>query len=119
LFAYNWSILFILNKVITFLFLSISSVDEGWYPVEKKVEAALPADQRDASLWVLFVKDWGGERIQIRFPEEPQYRYTEEGDFEAWVEQNGAYFSLIWSQNGGVSLVGNERFISSFSIEKI
>jgi len=50
---------------------------EGWVTVERsrKEAEAQGADERDPSIWVVFSKQIGAEKILVSFPDEPVYRY--------------------------------------------
>jgi len=50
---------------------------DGWYtlPHPKKEVQAPGADERDMSVWVVFSKKIGSEKILISMPKEPIYRY--------------------------------------------
>lgn len=77
-------------KLILSLLLNISY--DGWYPVEKK-EADMPSG-REQTGPVLFVKK-EGERIWTFWcPDEPRYRYAENGDLEVVCMQNGNEVSI-------------------------
>jgi hypothetical protein len=66
---------------------------EGWVTVERpRKEAEAPgADERDPSIWVVFSKQIGAEKILISFPDEPVYHYMD-GDgaqLEATAKAHG------------------------------
>lgn len=53
---------------------------EGWYtlPKPKKEIQGIGADERDLSLWVVFSKQMGSEKILVSLPGEPTYQYMDE-----------------------------------------
>ncbi len=55
---------------------------DGWVAIERSEKEVLPlsADERDPSIWVVFSKEIGSEKILVRFPVEPTYKYlTKDG----------------------------------------
>lgn len=71
------------------------SGENGWYPIDKEEKSEqISCPEDDPSIWVLFSKDLGGKKFQVRFPEDPIYRYTEEGDLEITSQKNKEIFQL-------------------------
>lgn len=54
---------------------------DGWVKVDKPQKEVYSggADERDPSVWVVFVKQLGDEKILVKMPEAPTYSYTEGG----------------------------------------
>ena len=84
-----------INKIIAVLALFGAMDEKGWVSVErpqqKEVRQAL--DESDAT-WPVFSKQFGEDRVLVRFPEEPTYTYPrlELGDpFTMHVESKMAY----------------------------
>lgn len=52
---------------------------DGWVAIERpeKNSGVEGADERDPSIWVVFSKQIGPEKILISFPDEPTYRYMD------------------------------------------
>ncbi|HEX2583334.1 MAG TPA: hypothetical protein VHL30_04385, partial [Chlamydiales bacterium] len=50
----------------------------GWVAVERseKEDSPLGADESDPTIWVVFAKQMGSEKILVSFPVEPVYKYT-------------------------------------------
>jgi hypothetical protein len=74
--------------------LAVGAPEGGWFPVEKVQEGVHESEDDDRSIWVLFTKQLGEERIQVRFPDEPTYIYSESGGLEVSAERNGDVFSM-------------------------
>jgi hypothetical protein len=91
----------ILNCIIAFI-LTVSVSDDGWVVLEKKGKE-LSQNEDDPSVWPLFFKKIGSERIRIRFPKEPAYRYTESGDLEIWVKRGEESYLLLVQKIGNFS----------------
>ncbi|MBX9744902.1 MAG: hypothetical protein K2X08_06815, partial [Chlamydiales bacterium] len=75
-------------KIIYFLS-ALGTMDEkGWVSVERpKAEAIENSKEALADSWPVFVRQFGADRILIRFPDEPTYTYpyVEQGDLETAV----------------------------------
>ncbi len=87
----------IFNSIIFSLIASsslISGGDDGWFsvPVFGKVEEE--STETDPSIWVLFSKTIDLEKILVRLPEDPVYKYTESGALEIHSERDGEIFEL-------------------------
>jgi hypothetical protein len=67
---------------------------DGWFSVEKVQKGEDRAEEDDPSIWVIFAKRLSSETFQIRFPEDPNYRYTETGGFEVAAEREGEILQL-------------------------
>jgi hypothetical protein len=62
---------------------------EGWVSIERpRVEDVEGADERDPSIWVVFAKQIGPEKILISFPDEPTYTYKN-GGLEVFSKSGG------------------------------
>jgi len=68
------------------LFASAPVMDEeGWVTIPRPSNEAeaVGADERDPSLWVVFAKTIGEDKLLVRFPDEPTYHYMgEAGELE-------------------------------------
>ncbi len=60
-------------------------------------------DERDPSIWTLFSKKVGVEKMLVRFPADPVYRYTENGALELTSERDGEVFILTVQKGGELS----------------
>ena len=78
----------------SFCCLLLDGVESGWFPVEKKGREEVFPEQ-NPTLWVLFFKELGSEKIGVRFPTDPIYAHKEDGSFEARCEREGERFELI------------------------
>lgn len=73
---------------------------EGWFPVEQKEEAPFEGDEIDPSIWVVFAKQLAGEKIVLRFPEDPVYRHPAPGVLEIASSKDGEQFLLRAVERG-------------------
>lgn len=81
-----------LCKIISFILL-VSPLNhvgykQGWVQVERpKKDYAEQNKEEDSSIWPVFAKQLGSERILLRFPEDPAYHYPGAGveDFDSIV----------------------------------
>lgn len=87
---------------IIYILSALGTMDEkGWVPVERpKAEVVESSKEALADSWPVFVRQFGSDRILIRFPDEPTYTYpyVEQGDLEtAFVEANfeGVSYQLL------------------------
>ncbi len=110
---------FVIYLLASFFSLGNADVrpDDGWFSVEKR----LPVPEQfenDPSIWVLFAKDVGSERLQVRLPGDPTYQYEEDGSFRLYSTQNGESFELgvypaDWALAGeGVSHAIDGKWVS-------
>lgn len=72
----------------------VSGGDNGWFSVEKAPQAKEESPERDSSIWVLFSKTIGLEKILVQFPEDPVCLYTESGMVALRSEKEGEIFEL-------------------------
>jgi len=56
--------------------------EDGWVSVSRPERIVHQIDSDDQTVWVTFVKNFGSERVMVRFPEDPQVRRVG-GGFEA------------------------------------
>jgi hypothetical protein len=64
----------------------------GWVSVERPPHQSAfehAGDEDDPDIWVLFSKQSGVEKFMVRFPEDPIYRYLEDGSLEISASRNG------------------------------
>jgi hypothetical protein len=66
----------VINKIIAALALFGAMDEKGWVSVERpqKVEAGRVVDESDVT-WPVFVRQFGEDRVLVRFPGEPTYVY--------------------------------------------
>lgn len=74
--------------------------DEGWFPVEQKEETPFGGDEIDPSIWVVFAKQLAGEKIVLRFPEDPAYSHPAPGVLEIVALKGGEQFVLRAVERG-------------------
>ena len=73
-------------KILILLVSVFSSIGQGdgWFPVEK-IEATRAEESwedQDQSIWPVFSKHFGGEKVLARFPADPVYRYLSSSEIE-------------------------------------
>ena len=56
-----------------FLTISIPS-EEGWVSVSRTQRVPIQLEEEDASVWVVFSKSFGREKLLIKFPKDPSYQ---------------------------------------------
>lgn len=80
--------------LFNFLFASIDS--NGWVSVEppKKSSFEGALQEEDSSIWVVFTKKLGPEKLLVRFPEDPEYTYLTPDEMEIFTSQDGATYRL-------------------------
>jgi hypothetical protein len=85
---------------------SFSVLDEAWVSVERPQRVVHTIETDDKSIWVVFIKNFGTERVSIRFPEDPQI-YRKDGAFVAKAPYGqGEMYLLVRKSiepNGNVS----------------
>jgi hypothetical protein len=66
----------LINKIIAVFFLFGAMDEKGWVLVEKpqQIEARQAVDESGAA-WPVFSRQFGEDRVLVRFPEEPNYTY--------------------------------------------
>jgi hypothetical protein len=88
------------------LFITISHLDaensvnsDGWVAVERadKEAAYAGADEVDPSIWVVFAKKIGGEKILASFPVEPSYKYSKAdgSEMEIAASSEGSHYRIF------------------------
>jgi hypothetical protein len=77
--------------------------DDGWVSVPRPERVIHQFAEEDRSIWVVFAKSFGSDRILLRFPEDPTYRHLE-GRFEAMATHLG---------NGEMCLLVRKKVLSS------
>ncbi len=78
-------VILIINKLLALLLLSSTIEENGWVSVDKpQKQAQSQHEEVDPSIWTVFAKEFGSEKVLIRFPEDPGYRYPQidQGDKE-------------------------------------
>jgi hypothetical protein len=70
----------IITKLIILLstFFGASMDADGWVSLERPKQEPFSLEEVDPSIWVVFAKKIGAEKILVRFPEDPTYRYLDE-----------------------------------------
>ena len=92
-------------------FVCSAPASEGWFPVPKTPMAEEAQLDEDSSVWVLFSKTIGLEKIAIRFPSDPICRPTQPGSLEIRSERGGRVFELIVEPVAGGSSPGFSDFL--------
>ena len=85
---------------VLFAFFAATGEGDGWFPVEKKLQAEEMEWEEDPSIWVLFVKKFGSETIQVRFPADPVYWINEAGELVIEAAKDGEVFRLTVQEIG-------------------
>lgn len=62
--------------------------DDGWVTVPRQEQIVHQLEEEDHSIWVVFAKTFGSERVRVRFPETPFY-HNFENQFEAHATHDG------------------------------
>lgn len=90
--------MYIIKALIAFVCLANVPVvsDDGWVAVAQPEKQSDRFDDIDHSIWVVFSKKIGSEKLLISFPEDPQYHYLEgkEDQLEVVGMDPDARFSL-------------------------
>ena len=73
----------------------VAGGDDGWFPVAKAPKNEEESTERDPAIWVLFSKTVDLEKVLVRLPEDPVYKYNESGDLEVRSERDGEIFELV------------------------
>lgn len=74
----------------------VAPSENGWFSVEKRVESGESLhNEVDLSVWVLYIRDLGTDRIQIRFPEDPHSGMNESEGLELNSETGTEHFQLL------------------------
>lgn len=86
----------IIIGIINFIFFAVGQPDaNGWVsvdPIPSVQESG--ADGDDPSIWVLFSKEWEGEKFLVRFPEDPHTALLADGSLEMDASKDGELYSL-------------------------
>lgn len=72
-------------------------LNDGWFPVEQLEKTPFEEDDKDSSIWVIFMKNLGDEKILARFPEDPHYQYITPQNLEI-SSTKGAEMFKLWVQ---------------------
>jgi hypothetical protein len=101
-----WFVLKLFKYLICSLLISGSLVSgeigDGWFPIKKTESTLSEGEEADSSIWVLFTKNLGEERISCRLPEDPIYKYSLSGVFEVSSQKEGEIFELKAIQQGEI-----------------
>ncbi len=90
--------MFIIKYFISSILLAAPGVidENGWVAVDRpeKRDPVESFDDVDRSIWVVFAKQIGEEKILVSFPEDPSYRYMDEKgeEMEATAVLDGAEY---------------------------
>jgi hypothetical protein len=74
---------------VLFVLSSLVYADNGWVSVSRPERVVHQLEEEDHSIWVVFAKSFGTERVLVRFPEDPHYRHAA-GYFEASATHLGS-----------------------------
>ena len=86
--------------------------DDGWVSVPRQERVVHQWEEDDSTIWVVFAKTFGSERILLRFPEDPAYRHHN-GRFHAFATHLGhGEMSLIVQKKESPSAPSANREIS-------
>jgi len=81
-----------------------SAAEDGWVGVPRTEHVAHQLVDEDPSVWVVFAKTFGAERILVRFPQDPAYRSVD-GGFEVYASHAGQEeISLIIRKNSAMTV---------------
>lgn len=75
---------------------------DGWFPVERPPKPSASLEGIDPSIWVLFTKNLGEERIRVRLPADPTYKFSFTGVFEISSKKEGEIFELKAYRQGDI-----------------
>jgi hypothetical protein len=94
--------LIIFKSLFLFVVLQAELPVDGWVAVERHEKEASPegADETDPSIWVVFSKKIGSEKILVRFPVEPAYKYLKEDGSEMEISasaEGSEHLALVLS----------------------
>lgn len=106
----------VFKSLILSVMASVSLVaggDDGWFPVAKAPKTEEESTERDPAIWVLFSKTVDLEKVLVRLPEDPAYKYTESGDLEIRSERDGEIFELMILKAGLSSLPAGDSLRQS------
>ncbi len=76
--------------------------NDGWFPVEHSITQAEDIEETDPSIWVLFSKQFENEKVVVRLPGDPAYRYAP-GLFEATSSKGEEIFQIQVHEKGEIS----------------
>jgi hypothetical protein len=97
---------FIKKYLFLFLIFSIGNADDGWVSIQQSEPIVHQLEIEDHSIWVVFAKNFGSERVLIRFPEDPVYKQSD-GRFEIVATRLGlGEFSLLTQKKSLTDRVG-------------
>lgn len=83
--------------------------EDGWVSVQRPQRVPHQLEEEDRSIWAVFAKAFGEERILVRFPDDPVYQ-TKKGNFIAAAPYMGqGEFALIVHKKGQPGTVGQRR----------
>jgi hypothetical protein len=99
----SWCSLFFFKFMIAFRLLASDTSDEldidGWHAIPKGgiEEQGIGADERDLSVWVVFSKKIGTDKVLISLPAEPTYRYIDQDGnaLEVKTQSGGCEYRLL------------------------
>lgn len=86
---------YLAGSVLTFFAFVSADPSAGWFPVEKVQVGADQLETTDLSIWVLFAKNLGKEKILVRFPNDPSYQYMSQEVLSISADREGETFQLI------------------------
>lgn len=91
----NGIVLIFGKSLIAFFIATTPLFDDAWVSVPRPQKIPYQIEEDDRSIWVVFAKTFGGERVLIRFPDDPIYRRKADQFIASspWMSQGE--FSLI------------------------
>jgi len=97
-----------ITKIIILLSSLMTVPDaDGWVKIERPKKEAPPADI-DPSIWVVFAKTLGSEKLLVRFPGDPTYRYLDEAGKE--LEVVAGMHKLVVREANGAPTVTDKTY---------
>lgn len=108
----------IIAKIFSVFLVYLGAIsDDAWVSVPKPETVQSDFEVGDSSIWVVFSKEFEGERVLVRFPEDPQYE-AKETSFKAWSQDlEGRVFSLHVHKKGKTVSLPKEYGVREKRIE--
>jgi hypothetical protein len=67
---------------------------DGWVTVNRTLKKTERVEEEDASIWVLVLKEFGAETVQVRFPTDPKMRVIGDQVYELTAENGDETYQL-------------------------
>ena len=87
---------------ILFVFSALGNSTDGWVQVPRQ-EKVLQETEEDHSIWVVFAKAFGSERVLVRFPEDPLTHQWDEFFQATAADTEGGELSLVVQKKDNLS----------------